>query len=242
MLVKDLELRITGSSSQNEQTVFLDNAYQAYKAAPSAGHDVINRYVTALVESVNTSSSELQRDRIVPIIKDRAWLEEIRAGVKPKGVNAAKLKQVWEDYNDDLVIVYAEDSPKNIRYLDSDDLAKIKLAPADLRELAVQNLRRLLPNVELRGSGDRYILTAGGDYEASFLLASQIWSSDQIKVPGEIVVAIPARDMLLITGSNSREGIAAVRKQAAEIARTAPYRLTPQLFVFRGGKFVPFKE
>lgn len=241
VVVKDLELKVSGAS-EHEHTVYLDNAYQAYQEAPATGRDVIRRYVASTIESLNSASSELQRDRIVPIIKDRAWLEEIRASMKSKDGSPPKLSQVWEDYNEDLVIVYAEDSPKNIRYFNADDLAKIKLAPGDLRALAVKNLRALVPDIELKAMGDLFRMTADGAYEASLLLASGIWTGDQIKVSGEIVVAIPARDVLLITGSKNQAGLVVLRKQATEIARTAPYRLTPKLFVFRGGKFVPFKE
>jgi uncharacterized protein YtpQ (UPF0354 family) len=86
------------------------------------------------------------------------------------------------------------------------------------------------------------MMTAGGDYEASLLLDVGIWTGGQIKVDGEIVVAIPSRDMLLITGSNSQAGIAKISKLAEHTLKVAPYRLTSQLFVFRDGKFVPFPK
>jgi uncharacterized protein YtpQ (UPF0354 family) len=241
VVVKDLELKASGASKE-EQTIYLDNAYQLYQESPATGRDVIRRYVAGTIESLTPTSSELQREQIVPVIKDRGWLEDMRAVMKSKGEDPAKLSQVWEDYNEDLVIVYAEDGPRNIRYFGTDDLAKINLARGDLRALAVKNLRTLVPDIDCKAMGELYLLTAGGMYEASLLLADGIWTGDQIKVSGEIVVAIPTRDVLLITGSKNSAGLTLLRQKATELARTAPYRLTPKLFVFRGGKFVPFNE
>ena len=47
------------------------------------------------------------------------------------------------------------------------------------------------------------MLKAGGDYEASLLLFDDIWRDGQVKVDGDIVVAVPAKDVLLVTGSNN---------------------------------------
>jgi uncharacterized protein YtpQ (UPF0354 family) len=106
--------------------------------------------------------------------------------------------------------------------------------------LALGNLHRLLPRIEMReGADDVLLIEAGGTYEASLLLAGGIWSSGQIKVDGDIVVAVPNRNALLVTGSRNRRGIARLRVMAAELA-AGPYALTPTLFVYRDGKFLKF--
>lgn len=83
------------------------------------------------------------------------------------------------------------------------------------------------------------LIDAGGTYEASLLLADELWSGDQFKVDGDIVVAVPARDVLVVTGSHNRTAIARLRTLAAELA-TGPYALTAVLYAWRGGKFVKF--
>jgi uncharacterized protein YtpQ (UPF0354 family) len=52
-----------------------------------------------------------------------------------------------------------------------------------------------VPKIEMR---------AGGQYESSLLLAENIWSSGQIEVDGDVVVAVPAKDALLVTGSGNQ--------------------------------------
>jgi uncharacterized protein YtpQ (UPF0354 family) len=237
----DLELHTIDAEKQ-ENTIFLHNAYQAYQQSPDEGHAVIQRYISAVLEPVNPAASDLQLDRIVPVIKDRAWLDETGAATKSANADPAKFSPVWEDYNGELVIVYAEDTPKQIRYFTAKDLAPTGAKTSDLRAIAIKNLSARLMNVEVRGSPKLYLLTAGGDYEASLLLATEMWTGGQIKVDGEIVVAVPARDLLLITGSKNPEDVATLRTRAAEMAKNSPYRLTAKLFVFRDGKFVKFSD
>ncbi len=81
------------------------------------------------------------------------------------------------------------------------------------------------------------MITAGGDYVPSLLLLDEIWSGGTLDVEGEIVIAIPTRDVLLFTGSGNKEGVKKLRELAKKTARRRPYSLTDRLFVYRGGKF-----
>jgi len=84
------------------------------------------------------------------------------------------------------------------------------------------------------------MISAGGDYEASLLLIDDIWSAGQIKVDGDIVVAIPAKDVLLFTGSCNRKGLKAVRELVAKFVAQQRYTVSDALFVFRNGRFARF--
>ena len=55
------------------------------------------------------------------------------------------------------------------------------------------------------------------------------------------MVAIPARDTLLVTGSEDPEGLAKMKAAVAKITAANTYRLTEALFVYREGKFVKFE-
>lgn len=94
--------------------------------------------------------------------------------------------------------------------------------------------------MEMRGAADGlWLISAGGNYEASLLLADGIWSSGQIKVDGDIIAAVPGKDALIVTGSRNATGVARLRQIAIDLAR-GPYALTAALFVYRDGKFVEF--
>jgi uncharacterized protein YtpQ (UPF0354 family) len=65
---------------------------------------------------------------------------------------------------------------------------------------------------------------------------------DALKVDGDLVVAIPARDVLMFTGSNNKEGLKEIRQVAQKMVTEAPHRLTPELFVYRDGRFQAYRQ
>ncbi len=237
-IVRDLELKVT-SADGRDSTSFLDNAYDMYKQDPKAKDDVIQRFVTAGLETVGTVRDGVDRTRIVPVIKDRAWLEETRHALMSRGARQVP-EHVYEDFSPDLVILYAEDSPRNIRYLGPKDLEQANIQRSELRALACTNLKRLLPKIDRHGTNGLYMITAGGDYEASLLLLDSIWRGGQMEVKGDVVVAIPTRDVLLVTGSEDPQGIDKVKQMVKQASKGGPYRLTQKLFVYRNGRFDDF--
>jgi uncharacterized protein YtpQ (UPF0354 family) len=214
--VRNLELRVV-SQDGKESTAFLDNAYDSYKQDPGKKAETIATFVAANIASIQVLQHEIDRTRIVPVIKDREWLREIQQAMLSRGAKEVP-EHVFDDLCTDLVIVYAEDSPQNIRYLVPDDLKSAKLERKDLRAL----------------------VTAGGDYEASLLLLDSFGCEKPVEVKGEVVVAIPSRDLLLVTGSLDQEGLAKVNELVQKTYHGGAYRLTPKLFVRRDGAFVEF--
>ncbi len=236
-IVEPLHLRITHPDG-TDSTAYLDNAFKEYQSDPDARQELIERRVAAWVESIDSDGVPLDPKNIVPIIKDRGWVEEARTMSKARGFDPDE-SQVTEDYNDELVIVYAEDTPRNVRYFTSKDLAKAGVERSKLRALAIANLRRVLPKIEAHQGEVYSMYTADGNYEASLLLFDDLWDGD-IRVDGDIVVAIPTRDVLLITGSKNAEGIARLREVADELTAEGTYTISPALFVYRTGKFRRF--
>jgi uncharacterized protein YtpQ (UPF0354 family) len=228
----ELQLQVSDPDGR-ERTLNLLNAFQDYSLTPERFAELVRRSAAAMAQSAK--AAKLDPSRIVPVIKDRQWLDDVHATLKARGTDQ---EQLAEPYNKELVIVYAEDDPTRTRYLTTRE--EIGVAREKLRALAVENLKRILPKIEMRVIGDVSIISAGGDYEASLLLLDEIWSGGQIQVRGDIVVAIPVRDALLVTGSRSRNGVKALRELAAELAAKGPHALTTTLFVYRDGKFTKF--
>jgi uncharacterized protein YtpQ (UPF0354 family) len=228
------ELRIIDAKGK-ESTAFLDNAYAVYAQNPGALPDIIQQYIDGLSAS-KWDELPIERSRIVPILKDRKWLTEIRQSLAARGAKEPP-ENIFDDLNEQLVVVYAEDNPKSIRYLVPKNLSELGLARGELRKLAVENLKRMLPKIEVVPGALFSMVKADGNYEASLLLFNELWSDGQIKVDGDYVIAVPSRDVLLVTGSRNLAGIAQLRELAAQIVRQSPYRVTGELFVYREGSF-----
>jgi uncharacterized protein YtpQ (UPF0354 family) len=216
------------------RNIQLNNAYNEYKLDPQRFDDLVATF-SAIFSQSASKEAELDRTRIIPVIKDRQWLDELHNTLKAKGVAQQHLA---DRFNDELVIVYAQDDPNRMRYLTTQE--DFGLSREALRTLAIENLKRLLPKIEMRRIGGVGLMSAGGNYEASLLLIDDIWSGGQVKVNGDIVVAIPTRDALLVTGSRSRSGLKLVRELTAKFKAQGPYELTDTLFRYRDGRFTKF--
>jgi uncharacterized protein YtpQ (UPF0354 family) len=214
----------------------LAKAYKSYEREPEHLDDLVQAQVAALLETAGDADGlpKLDRTRIVPIIKDRPWYEAMARRGREQ---TPPQELVAEPLNSELVVVYAENHLGTLRILSNRDDVGDR---AHLRETALTNLSRMLPKIEIRPGADGVLLvSAGGEFDASLLLAGNLWSSDKIKVDGDIVAAVPAKDVLIVTGSRNAAGLARLRAAASKFA-AGPNGLTTALFVYSGGKFVRF--
>jgi uncharacterized protein YtpQ (UPF0354 family) len=245
--LKEGELLIKDPIRGKDTTLLLRNAYADYAQDPAQLDQLLKSYVAALRQARSAQGgaarnaggdpapAKVDRTRIVPVIKDKQWIDDNVNGLKARGLDA---EFVFDRLNNDLVIVYAEDDSARTRYLMSGE--DLGVARKELKALAIANLRRVLPKVEMSVEDDVAVISAGGDYDASLLLIDDIWSGGQIKVEGDIVVAIPARNVLLVTGSQSRAGLRTMRTLVAKVAANGSHALTRTLFVYREGRFKKF--
>jgi len=238
----DLELKVRMADGASH-SIFLDNAYNQYRRDPGQRDEILETYIRSFLEVTSNREAAINPSRIVPVIKDRGWMEGIQATLRERGGNEADdlPAYVCDPYNSELAIFYAEDSPKNIRYLTEESFAELGLDRATLREQSIGNLLDLISGYEVMGGDGLYMVTAGGDYEASLLLIDQVWDSEAMPVDGDFVVAIPARDLLIVTGSENSEAIGRLREMASESAASFSYSLTPVLFIRKDGAFEVFE-
>jgi uncharacterized protein YtpQ (UPF0354 family) len=121
----------------------------------------------------------------------------------------------------DLVIFYAFDVGQHYEIISKKDLARLGVTDEELHERALQNLREL--KLEIRAhQGERVtMLTTGGNYEATLLLLPEVWDSVTEMVAGQIVAAVPARDVLYVTGDAVPENLADLRRWTSRMIEQA---------------------
>lgn len=230
-IVEPLRLSLKTRESQ-ESTVYLTSAYDVYKQSPTSIDEILERYVAGSLEKL-TAPVKIDPSKIVPVVKDRAWLDQMRAASREEDGSDGL---VFDELNEQLVIVYAEDAPNSLSYFGPGDLVTAGVERSGLRQLAANNLVRMLPKIERRGRDGVYMISAGGDFETSLLAIGTVWKKENFDVRGDFVFAIPARGILYVTGSEDPSGIATVRGHAATDYRDSSYRISPELFLLRKGK------
>lgn len=213
-----------------EMHTYLQNLWIAYSRNPESRAEVIEQYLRGLGSAI-APKQETTREQIIPLIKDSEYL----AALDDKAV------VISEHLAGDLFIVYAVDWPDHTASLSQSEFEKLGLSMGELRQLAVGNLKGLLPGIECHGDGRSYLMaTAGGNYEASTLLLDSFWDQVREDVDGDLVATVPARDVLLFTGSGSAEGLKKMRERAMKIVSTGDHVVSTTLLRRTNGIWVVF--
>jgi hypothetical protein len=74
-----------------------------------------------------------------------------------------------------------------------------------------------------------------GNLESSLLLTDHPWEQTGPQLPGELIAAVPSRDMPAVTGSQIPGGIAALTRCADAVWQHSTARLLTRLLLTRHG-------
>lgn len=232
------DLSVNANYKGSEYLHFPDNAYREYLLEPDSIEQVLSKFTQTANELYN-EKQEIDISKIIPVIKPRDFITEVKKLTAAK--DSANFSIAFNEYNNELSILYAEDKENSLDYLTKDKLSQLHISQDSVLALALKNFGKILPKIERTGNKGRYIVTAGGTYEASLLLLNSFWSSKNFSVQGDIVVAVPSRDILLITGSRDKDNLNWVRTRAQESYDSASYQISPSLFRWNGKKFLKFE-
>ena len=145
----------------------------------------------------------------------------------------------------DLRVFYAFDLPGYFAYVSEHDRERLHLDPGELRELSVRNLakRRSKPEI-LQPSGAAVMLRLDGDLEASLLLHDSLWRHMARANTGETIVAVPSRDVVVVSGTGVTGGVETLRsavKRSWERPSGRKLLLTRSLLVRRDDSWHVFE-
>jgi len=227
------DLSITAKKGDLDYKHYTNNAFIAYKNAPDSVGSVITRYMAATAEFYTRQPETVNINHIIPVIKSVEYLAEINALNKA----GKSLPMVTEKYNDQLIIAYAEDSENSVKYLTEEDLQALAISRDTLKSIALRNLAKLIPDIKRRGNYGLFMVIAGGTYESSLILLPSIWNKEQFPVEGSFVIALPSRNMLMITGSKDKKGMDKIKEIVAESSKTENYLISKDLYQWTGKKF-----
>lgn len=148
---------------------------------------------------------------------------------------AGVVEPVLDDFIAGLAVVYADGPPCSKRLISYSDLDRLGWTRRSLRSRAVATLDGCRESVKIHGQPPALMLSFDG-FESSLLLASKIWDDLAEIVPGDVVVGVPARDVVIVTGSRSPSGLERVRR-AVDRMFFAHQRhpLSGRLLIRRGG-------
>ena len=130
-----------------------------------------------------------------------------------------------------LCIVMMADFPTLMRSVTQDDLSALQLEPEAAWSLAErQTLANLPEPSELPQLGEAVIAVTAYEYVPSLLLNIEGWRRAEAAAGGELVVAVPSDEMLVILPRARREDIVGFRPATQEAFDTALRGISPLLY------------
>ena len=235
-----LEVEMTYSNGETS-TAYLDNAYMNYRSSPGELDAIINAYINALTKSSSDVKSNIEKEHIFPVIKDRGYMEHITKLMNHS--SKGELPFYYEKLNDVLYVLYAIDTPSSIKFMPKEDINALGVEEGELRNLSMANLMNANESLQIQGDRSTVsMVVADGIYEASFLLYDDLWTKENFPVKGDIVVYVPSRDVLIVTGSEDTESLETVRGIVHNLESQWSHAVTDIGFVREKNKWAEFHK
>jgi uncharacterized protein YtpQ (UPF0354 family) len=149
---------------------------------------------------------------------------------------------VLDEFMGGLGVGYSYGPPYGQRLVTWADLQRMELPRRMLRRQAAHNLDNRLGAAQVHGQPPALMLQFDG-IASTLLLAEPFWAGLERAVPGELVVGVPARDVVIVTGSQSPPGLAKVRRAIDRVFFAGdPHLLSRKLLVRRRGAWEVFTQ
>jgi hypothetical protein len=185
----------------------LDRAYHLYVTEPARLDEILAEFLDSAAEAA--ALGPVVAERLIPVVRSRPQLEQMQAQLASRATASTEAAPssgpVWRDLAGELVVLLAEDHPQTIRYCDPGNLADLGLDAATAFARAQANLAHLVPDRPVEGRDGFYGITV--PWHAGALLLDDTWLTQaRFPVQGDLLVALPSRDLALVTGTGETEG------------------------------------
>lgn len=222
--------------ADDDQTFYLGNAFAEFQRADEADRENV---VRVFLSTWFTSQFELPatlddaKADLLVTVRDRAYFEvDIPLCSENLALGDGLL---YSEFAECLAIAPVYDMPTSIRSLSEDDLAAWDVTLYEVIEIAKQNLREMTQ--QCAQMGEVFVFASGDSHDAARMLLTDVVGS--LEVAGAPIAMVPNREMLLVTGEDSPEGLEAMLGIATQ-ALAHERRISSVAFRLEGDAWVPW--
>lgn len=240
----DLHLHASGMEGY-ELNIYLDNAYEVYLSGVRDIDLIFNDQLESIKNQKKTLSNSDVKS-ILPVIKPYAYIESSIVQLKEAGYDKDDIPLFYEKLNEDLYLMYVFDSAESMRFVSPKEVEKHGIKDS-IRDIASKNIESYyskieaqLREIDTKGNGRAYLFFADENYEASILMGVDYLKRLKLEIDGDPVVFIPARNVVLIVGSNDSKAIDMASSIAARGYRELGYAISPFGYKYLDGKWSRF--
>ncbi len=178
--------------------------------------DSVRSYLETMVEI--TSPATIDPSNVMPVLRHANYIKDVSGAEVP-----------FQPLVGDLSIYWVLDTPDSMGFLTWEGASNLGMSQKELMALGQVNLTARLPEEDLGGGITMLVLD--GNYESSFLVLAPFWEGIDRRLD-QVVVAVPARDLVVYADSTDAAAVTALRN--AVKARDRAYEITQDLFVWTG--------
>ncbi|HEX6373050.1 MAG TPA: hypothetical protein VF006_29275 [Longimicrobium sp.] len=141
-----------------------------------------------------------------------------------------------------LAALYVVEEGERYRILQSQDLQAAGSDADQLHAAAMQNLaKRRDEQMQIKRHGEIFAVSLDGFFEASLLLADDLWDTTLAGyAPGGIVAAVPMRNLLAFADKASESAVEELRAVVDRVVRGGEELISTQLFHRENGGWTPW--
>ncbi|NII27974.1 DUF1444 family protein [Pseudoflavitalea sp. X16] len=148
---------------------------------------------------------------------------------KGTAIPGLKIDVVMKPWLGDLAIFYAVDRGNMFSLMQQKDMPP-GMSLDELHNIAVDNLEKDIQFKLRETNFGGYGFTAGGDHEAGAICVPGIWKWVAGELNDSLVVAVPAKDLIMLVPAGNPEKVETLKNLVAEFHKTGQRLLTKQLY------------
>ena len=201
-------------------SMFLLNLWNECQRSPEERAEIVDRYVRALTPPTHVRA-ELSTENVTVLVRDSEYFNFMAKEERDL---------VMDHLLGDLWVILAVDMPESINILSVKQHESLGLEKKELIRLGIANTERILGQMEFNPYGECFTIRCESiDYASSTLLLDYVWDQSANLIEGELIVALPARDTVLFTGSANAKGMQEIREETNHVVKNGHHVITESL-------------
>ncbi len=227
------QLAVYYPGEQRERRVFVGNLHRLlHRVGPEARVLEIHRFVRGQRETITEELPDLAQLRLV--IKDDRFLDNVVANAPQMKALAAR------KFAADLWLVCVWDAPNGMRFVTGEEPETYGLSLDQMLERAKRNYLEDRPDVELARHGPLLVARTGDCYDATLLIDDDWWTEIAGRVRGELIACVPARHLVLISGTAEPGALEEMRRAARRIEESGDHLISSTILIRKEGRWEAF--
>jgi len=226
------------------QIVNPDNIHAVLQTTDDAGEreDALNSFVTVMTSAMlepARDTATLPMDQIYPVLRHQSFAQATGDG----GVTLSEDNALYfEPYLGDMILVYAIDYPDRVAYVTRADLRDAGVAGDAMKAAAWDNFGAKRAIARFEGNGISFMAIVDGFYESSMMLDDELWNSVSARWNDDIVMIVPARDLLIVAPFGETAEVAFLDQIRVDVLTTGTHQLSDLTYLWQDGRWQVFDD